>query len=387
MLASSTLFLATLAVAPVLGSSHAQQSFYPPRADCKEFFIPVSVAPEVIQFNFPKWGNDFELVDTLAVITTRATPDAASPVGESSKENTTFHIAASFCSPKTQNEKSKTVILATHGIGLAREHWNSPHRPDDFNFVQHAIDQGYSVFFYDRLGQGLSQKISGFVNQINIQVEILKELSKMVKSGEYTEAIGKPDKLALMGFSFGSYITHAAIGTSPDLADAVVLTAVGFNSTGINVNGLVRSFVPRIASLQNEKFNAWDTGYLTWVDKFAQLNTYFKFPFYDDATINFVEENKQPFAWTEFFTITMGNGGNFDNSGFEGAALAITGADDYIVCDGTCDGIFDEPATTLYKNAKTFVPYLHPSASHNFNFHYNATGAYKVITDFLDASL
>jgi hypothetical protein len=35
---------------------------------------------------------------------------------------------------------------------------NSPYKPEDYNFVQHAIEQGYSVFFYDRLGQGSSDK-------------------------------------------------------------------------------------------------------------------------------------------------------------------------------------------------------------------------------------
>ena len=139
--------------------------------------------------------------------------------------------------------------------------------------MQHAISQGYSVFFYDRLGQGSSQKISGYVNQINIHAGILKELSKIGRSGQYTPTIGKPEKLALMGFSFGSYITHAAIGTSPEIADAVVLTAIGLNSTGINANGLVRSFVPRIGNSHDKKFAAWDNGYLTWVDKFANINT------------------------------------------------------------------------------------------------------------------
>jgi hypothetical protein len=61
---------------------------------------------------------------------------------------------------------------------------------------------------------------------------------------------------------------------------------------------------------------------------------------------------------------------------------AITGKQDYIICDGECEGIFEEPARSLFKNAN-FTPYLHPDASHNFNFHRNATGAYKVITDFL----
>lgn len=76
-----------------------------------------------------------------------------------------------------------------------------------------------------------------------------------------------------------------------------------------------------------------------------------------------------------------------DASNFPGAALAITGKEDYIVCDGECEGVFEEPARTFYKNAKPFVPYLHPNAGHNLNFHHNATGAYKVITDFLAENL
>jgi len=74
-------------------------------------------------------------------------------------------------------------------------------------------------------------------------------------------------------------------------------------------------------------------------------------------------------------------------SNFTGPALTITGKQDYIVCNGECEGIFDEPASTFHRNDQPFIPYLHPNASHNFNFHHNATGAYKVITDFLGEHL
>lgn len=252
---------------------YVQQNYYPPSADCSEFMVPVSVAPEVLQFSFPKWETDNDVVDFLAAATTRSLPDDKSPVIGSSIQNATYQIAASFCTPKKDSKRAKTVILATHGIGQARSHWNSPHKPEQYNFVQHAIDQGFSVFFYDRLGQGFSQRVSGFVNQINIHVDVLKALSKTVRSGEYTPKIGKPENLVVMGFSFGSYITHAAISSSPEIADAAVLTAIGLNTTGLNLKGLVRSFVPRIASAQDTKFASFDKGYLTWVDKFAQINT------------------------------------------------------------------------------------------------------------------
>lgn len=77
-----------------------------------------------------------------------------------------------------------------------------------------------------------------------------------------------------MGFSFGSYVTHAAIGSKPDIADAVILTGIGLNTSAVNTNGLVRSFVPRIAAQQDPlRFGELDTGYLTWVDELAQINT------------------------------------------------------------------------------------------------------------------
>ena len=75
-----------------------------------------------------------------------------------------------------------------------------------------------------------------------------------------------------MGFSYGSYITHFTIADTPDIADAIVLTAIGLNTTAINGNGLLRSFVPRIASDQNEKrFGELDTGYLSWADIYAMV--------------------------------------------------------------------------------------------------------------------
>lgn len=151
---------------------------------------------------------------------------------------------------------------------------------------------------------------------------VLREMSKEVRSGEYTKAIGKPAKLAVMGFSFGSYITHATIGATPDIADAVILTAIGLDIDNVNANGLVRSFVPRIANQQNgEKFGAFDNGYLTWVDTYSQVNTYFKKPFYDVPTTDFAEAAKQPFGIAEFLTILGGNNGTFEADGFEGPVL------------------------------------------------------------------
>lgn len=183
-----------------------------------------------------------------------------------------------------------------------------------------------------------------------------------------------------MGFSYGSYTTHGAISLTPEIADAVILTAIGFNKTGLNINGIVRSYANRVANRQNPAlYGDRDSGYLTWVDRHAQILNYFKRPNYDNAAVDFTEAAKEPYAVGEFLTLLAGPQ---DASRFTGAALHLTGDRDYIFCDGFCEGIFHEPARTIYNNAKLQLS-LHPGASHNINFHHNATGAYRVITDFL----
>ncbi|KAK4932159.1 hypothetical protein LTR49_001456 [Elasticomyces elasticus] len=366
--------------APSYGKPQYTQAYYPESAECVEYKIPITVSYDAVTFNFTHWEDDYQLQQFFADVTTRAGAGYPTIISGTEPISGSYEIAASFCTPKQPNGKESTVILATHGIGPGREHWNSAYKPDEYNFVEWATNEGYSVFFYDRLGCGLSTKISGYTAQLNTHVAVLNELATLVKKGEYTGGI-ETKKTALMGFSFGSYITHTTIATYPDLADAVLLTAIGLNLTvGVNANGLARSFEPRVASLQNaERFGDLDTGYLTWVDQFGQIENYFKYPYYDVATINYVESVKQAFSIGEFFTFPSAPSA----SNFTGAALTITAETDYIVCDGYCPGIYEEPSRTLYSNAKSFVPYLHPHCSHSINFHHNATAAYKVITDFL----
>ena len=66
---------------------------------------------------------------------------------------------------------------------------------------------------------------------------------------------------------------------------------------------------------------------------------------------------------------------------------AITAETDYIVCDGYCPGIYDEPADTYYRNAKKFVKHLVPETSHLLNFHKSAPQTYGFILDFLNENL
>ncbi|KAL1599496.1 hypothetical protein SLS60_007299 [Paraconiothyrium brasiliense] len=143
------------------------------------------------------------------------------------------------------------------------------------------------------------------------------------------------------------------------IADAVILTGFSMNTsaTAINGNGLLRSFVPRIAREENPALHgSLDTG--------------------------FTESAKQLFTLGEFLTFAGPAGISAEK--WDKLALHLTGELDYIVCDGYCLGVFDSPAIELYENAKPVQLSLMEGASHHINFHKNATGAFGVITKFLE---
>ncbi|KAI8955532.1 alpha/beta-hydrolase [Xylaria longipes] len=307
-------------------------SYYPLNAECTEYKIPVTITDNIV-FNITEWRDDYALQDFLTTLTTR--PSAHYPGiedGATVTETFTYNIAASFYRPNNL-PNSKTIILATHGVGLARAHWISPFKPKEHKFVQHAISKWYSVFFYDRLGNGKADKLSEYKNQSRIQ----------------RGNSGTPDKVVAMGFALGPYMAHYTMAAHPGLFDAAVLTGINYNTSVINTNSLVRSFVPRVASLQNtHKFGGLDTGYVTWVDGIANINTYFKYLYYDVDLVLSIEEIKNP---VRFYRIETIIDGDLDASNFTGPVLAMAGKNDHVVCDGECEGIFEGATRAVFKNA------------------------------------
>ncbi|KAK2813287.1 hypothetical protein FQN50_000601 [Emmonsiellopsis sp. PD_5] len=376
-LTSAALFLS--AIAPLTKASPYKGTYHPPNANCVDYTIPVSVSTDILTFNGTKWDDNFGLIDFVSVASSREDAGFPSPIGAPEPYKGDLEIAGTFCSPKEYGKPGgRTVLLATHGLGFERGYWNSAYDPKEYNFVEHAIGDGYSVFFYDRLGTGKSTKLSGFVNQAAIQIPILRELTTLLKSGKYTGNTGKPKSLVLVGHSFGSFLSNALVATDPDAADGVILTGYGFTSNGAVT---MEAFNPRIAAQQDpKKFGELDAGYITWSDVYSNVNSFFKAPEYTIPTAKFTEKMKQPFATLEFLSI---NTLELSAPKFTGPVMIITGEFDFLVCAGYCPGELEEPGKKLFKGSRDFQPYVQPGAGHGMNFHKNATGGYRVIMEFL----
>jgi pimeloyl-ACP methyl ester carboxylesterase len=143
----------------LLAEAHAtRKSYTPPNANCVDYEIPAAVATKGIEWIAPKWTDNYGLIDFVFLSSARTDANFTPPITGPVDINGNYTISATFCFPKTKNEHSSTVLLATHGLGYDRSYWNSAFEPENYNFAQFALDKGYSIFFYDRLGTGKSSK-------------------------------------------------------------------------------------------------------------------------------------------------------------------------------------------------------------------------------------
>jgi pimeloyl-ACP methyl ester carboxylesterase len=126
-------------------------------------------------------------------------------------------------------------------------------------------------------------RLSGFMNQGSIQVDILIEIANKIRAGNYTGTIGAPKKLIIVGHSFGSAISLSTVAEAPNVADAVVLTGLAFAQNG---QVALEALAPRIASTQNAKWNDLDAGYLTSADIWANINWYDRLAAFPSQTHN-----------------------------------------------------------------------------------------------------
>jgi hypothetical protein len=131
---------------------------YPANGDCKEYTFKDKVTTENVIFGLPKFKTNYDVAEYLFNETRKDSRTAFNPVGGTENVTSEYTLAGTFCKPKKTNGKETTVLIATHGLGYDRRYWASAYKPDEYSFAKYALDQGYSILYYDRLGTGKSEK-------------------------------------------------------------------------------------------------------------------------------------------------------------------------------------------------------------------------------------
>ncbi|KAF1957297.1 alpha/beta-hydrolase [Byssothecium circinans] len=368
---------------------------HPSNGICTDYTVTNTITSQNLIYAYPKFRDNFDVAAHLFNITQgyRDTPEEG-PIGYMpfapvpQNATATYTLAGTFCKPKTEKGgKEKTVLVTTHGLGYDRRYWAPSYQPEKYSYAQVMLDAGYSVFYYDRLGTGQSQKVSGYLNQLNIQVELLKKLVTDIRAGKYTDSI-EAEKIALVGHSFGSSVSAGLIAEEPKIAEALILT--GFALPGqndINATTQLSTTTPSVFAnrIATPTFPDRDSGYLMFGDIYAHVETFFHQPDYTIETAQYAQSITQPGAVGEFLTLFP----DFARSAeFTGKLWIGSGQRDYIVCSGNCDVTFaGEGYRGVWKGVREPRPFVLKGAGHGVNFHLNAQDLFKDILGFLDAGL
>jgi pimeloyl-ACP methyl ester carboxylesterase len=205
------------------------------------------------------------------------------------------------------------------------------------------------------------------VAQTTLQLAILQNLTKLVRSGQYTANIGKPKAIVLVGHSFGSILSAAAVTADPRIAEGVILAGFSYNGTNSAWFNLAAGL--RIANGESTKYSSFDSGYLTPGDVYADATTFFHAPGYDVAAVEWADQRKMPIGIGELTSLSMVDA---VPKAYTGVAMILTGQFDFIFCQSQCDDVIEHPAAEMLGKAKAFKAVSFPGAGHGINFSKNA---------------
>lgn len=346
-------------------------------ATCISGMIDVNASAMNLHLNIETPANSSvvtELVLEIFQSNSTASEDYGGPPTEVSG---TYGIYSQLCFPNGKIDTT-TIQLLTHGLGADRSYWNLA---PDYSYADYAAQQGYTTFFYDRLGVGLSDHPDPIqVVQLPLQVEILHSIVQLLRQGAiaghtFTHVIG-------VGHSYGSIQTQAVTEMYPEDFDAVVLTGFTTSVTGMPIAFSSQDFA--IASeVLPDRFAGLSHGYiLTSLIQGIQF-LFFRAPQFDPALLNLADLTKQ--------TVTIGEllGARSPSvaAKFTGAIDVVVGENDVPDCQGNCfypQNLVSAVRGELFPAARNSSSwYIVPGTGHGINFHYTANEAYAQIQTFV----
>lgn len=193
-------------------------------------------------------------------------------------------------------------------------YWDVEIDPDQYSWVDYSLAQGYSVFTYDRLGTGSSDKPDAYdVVQTDVQVEILRQLTLLLRSGKLissSKKLGgvstldryKPNKIIHVGHSFGTICTIGLLQVNGSISDGAILTGFLPNDQlgGISVGTWGFEFA---RESDPKRFSDRGSGYIVQKTKYNVLLSFLKKGSFEPALLDYAEQIKQPNSLSEFVSI------------------------------------------------------------------------------------
>ncbi|KAF2737886.1 alpha/beta-hydrolase [Polyplosphaeria fusca] len=336
---------------------------HPANGDCVDYTIVTKLTTENLKWILPKVENNFDVAKIAMGMARSDSAEKFNPTSGPTNETKEYTISATYCSPKKEQKgRESTVMVMTHGGGYDSRYWNPSYQPEKYSFSWYALEQGYSIFVYDRLGVGRSQIVSGYEVQASMQIELLASMIKNLRAGKTSNT--KPvSRIIGVGHSLGSFVTNAAIAKYPDLVEGTPPTVVGA--------WLLTIFGSRIAKTVDPSFPQ-DSGYLAFSDIIPHTTTFFysdpldpSSPPLNIPTIEYAQGITQPIGLLESFSfrnLSLAAGE------FKGPVFILSGAEDLLNCDGDCEKVYAEGGQDQVWAGTKPETYVLPNAGHGTVF-------------------
>lgn len=259
--------------------------------------------------------------------------------------------------------------------------------PSANSYVSSALDAGYSILTYDRLGTGLSSKPDAYTHlQGPLELEILRGLSELALSGTlltHAKFCNTPSgvasalynlkysRLVHVGHSFGSILTSALAATYPSLTSTIVITG-----------WLPSIHAGDVTQADFGLIYAGRPGYLKQGTLSATQEIFFHIPFSSNL-LSYAKEIQAPVGATE--TLSVQGLVQRSGAGFRGAVLYLLAEWDAAVCGGDCKGLYPAPLLEgLWPAATRREAYLVKGAGHGLVLHPSALEGFKVMRNFIE---
>ncbi|KAL4938487.1 hypothetical protein BDV06DRAFT_225967 [Aspergillus oleicola] len=375
---ASLFLLGVLSLLPLVTASPAPV----PRSTrpCKDLTLSLPIMATNSLYDIPHVDNTIDAVDLVWNLDTWTAPSPADRIKGDIPINQIFTISAQLCVP--EDSKKKGILqIATHGFGFDKRYWDPSIQTEKYSYVDAALNAGYSILTYDRLGVGSSDKPDAYNTvQVPVEVEILKELTLLARSGSLNHTF---DKIVLVGHSLGSGLTLGVLSSYPTLANGAVST--GLIPSDLFGTAGQRGFGLEFAAQSDPgRFGERSSGYLVQGTLGAMQQIFFKKGYFDEELLEYAESIKETGTVGEFVSLATALGSPAE--GYRGPLLFALGEYDFAVCQGNCTGAYDLEAlrNETFATAKNVDVHIQPGSGHALTMHINATGHYQAIFDYLN---
>ncbi|KKP00388.1 hypothetical protein THAR02_07517 [Trichoderma harzianum] len=344
---------------------------------CVQLQIPVHVVATNYHYDQPRVDSSIDAMDWTVNVTTWSSSNFTERITERVDVNKTFNIGAQL-------------------------YFDVEVDPQQYSYVDAAINKGYSVLSYDRLGTGASEKPDAYDDvQIPVEIEILAGLTKIARGGKLlsssnaSSAISNasakfdfvPNKVVHIGHSFGSYINSLMLINYPDIIDGAIFTGLYPNSieatNPLNVLNYNHAFAKESDPV---RFAKYGSGYFVLDNEETLQKLFFQKATLDPALLTYADSIKQPEAIGEYSSEDDNPLAPAPN--YKGPLMFFVGEFDNFICNGNCSGIYSEAfARQIYPGVGVddLTYYLQPNTGHASMLSKNASAGYEVMLGFLDS--